>query len=138
MLRHPQEPVGQTGWGFPAAEHQSHSGTSGENRSQRTGLQPSCPSWNALFLKLPQMMLLITQMWKLPLRSSVCFLMNHRALALEGFPSLPVVSTFWHLFLALESCSPGLKIHCLHFSLAFHLLLEGASAKPEGLIVLLT
>ena len=40
--------------------------------------------------------------------------------------------------LSVDSCSLGLRIHCLHFSLSFHLLPEWASSKPEGLIVLLT
>lgn len=37
-------------------------------------------------------MLVITQIWKLPLRSFVCFLINHQAFALEGFPSLQLPS----------------------------------------------
>lgn len=37
-------------------------------------------------------MLVIIQIWKLPLRSFVCFLVNHQALALEGFPSLQLPS----------------------------------------------
>lgn len=66
----------------------SHPGTLEKDRFQ--GRSSSLPVHLVILYYLPQMMLGIIQVWKLPLKSFVCFLTNHQVDPVEGFLVCPV------------------------------------------------